>query len=122
MNSPQISSAISQQLQKAREAYLLLANLDNSVKNKILNDLAKSLRENSEEILAENARDMAEAEKMLENGELSESSCKRVLLNEDKIVKVLPLCLILLEKYSRLPVLMKGLSFSVFHVRLVLYW
>jgi glutamate-5-semialdehyde dehydrogenase len=99
MNSPQISSAISQQLQKAREAYLLLANLDNSVKNKILNDLAKSLRENSEEILAENARDMAEAEKMLENGELSESSCKRVLLNEDKIEQMAKNC----ESVAALP-------------------
>ena len=47
MNSPQISSEIRLQVQKAREASLFLANLDNSAKNKILHDLAKSLRENS---------------------------------------------------------------------------
>ena len=99
MNSIQISSAISQQVQKAREAFLVLANLDNSAKNKILNDLAKSLRENSVEILAENSRDMIEAEKMLENGELSESTCKRVLLNEDKIEQMAKNC----ESVAALP-------------------
>ena len=51
MNSPIISSAISHQVKKAREASLVLANLDNSAKNKILNDLAGSLRENFVEIL-----------------------------------------------------------------------
>ena len=99
MNSPQISSAISQQVQKAREASLVLANLDNSAKNKILNDLAKSLRENSARILAENSRDMVESEKMLESGELSESACKRVLLNEDKIEQMAKNC----ESVAALP-------------------
>ena len=99
MNSPNISSAISQQLQKAREASLVVANLDNSAKNKILNDLAKSLRENSVRILAENSRDMAEAEKMLESGELTESACKRVLLNEDKIEQMAKNC----ESVAALP-------------------
>ena len=99
MNSPQISSAISQQVQKAREASLVLANLDNSAKNKILNDLAKSLRENSARILAENSRDMVEAGKMLESGELSESACKRVLLNEDKIEQMAKNC----ESVAALP-------------------
>ena len=99
MNSPNISSAISQQLQKAREASLVVANLDNSAKNKILNDLAKSLRENSVRILAENSRDMAEAEKMLESGELTESACKRVLLNEDKIEQMAKNC----ESVASLP-------------------
>ena len=80
MNSPQISSEIRLQVQKAREASLFLANLDNSAKNKILHDLAKSLRENSAEILAENSRDMAEAEKMQERktDESSSSAYRKI--------------------------------------------
>ena len=99
MNSPQISSEIRLQVQKAREASLFLANLDNSAKNKILHDLAKSLRENSAEILVENSRDMAEAEKMQEIGELSDSACKRVLLNEDKLEQMAKNC----ESVAALP-------------------
>ena len=71
MNSPQISSKIKEQVHKAREASLVLANLDNLSKNKILFNLGESLRENYSEILVENSRDMAEAEKMLKSGELS---------------------------------------------------
>jgi glutamate-5-semialdehyde dehydrogenase len=99
MNSPKISSEIRLQVQKAREASLFLANLDNSAKNKILHDLAKSLRENSAEILAENSRDMAEAEKLQEIGELSDSACKRVLLNEDKLEQMAKNC----ESVAALP-------------------
>jgi gamma-glutamyl phosphate reductase len=47
-------------VKQAREASLVLANLDNSYKNKILHKLAEALRENSVVILAENARDMTE--------------------------------------------------------------
>ena len=99
MNSPQISSAIRQQVQQAREASLVLANLDNSAKNNILHDLAKSLRENSAEILAENSKDMAEAEKMLKSGELTDSACKRVLLNQNKIEQMAKNC----ESVAALP-------------------
>ena len=92
MKTAQVSDAIRQQVQKAREASLVLANLDNSNKNKILHQLAKNLRENTAEILAENSKDMAEAEKMQAYGELSSSACRRVLLNEDKIEQMAKNC------------------------------
>ena len=99
MKTPQVSAAIRQQILRAREASLVLANLDNLQKNKILHDLAQALRENTAEILAENARDMTEADKMRERGELSSSACKRVLLNEAKIEQMAKNC----ESVSALP-------------------
>ncbi|HIO62077.1 MAG TPA: glutamate-5-semialdehyde dehydrogenase [Deltaproteobacteria bacterium] len=99
MKTPQVSAAIRQQILRAREASLDLANLDNLQKNKILHDLAQALRENTAEILAENARDMTEADKMRERGELSSSACKRVLLNEAKIEQMAKNC----ESVSALP-------------------
>ncbi len=82
-----VSSFLSntQASKQARDAFLVLANLENLHKNNVLHELAQALRENSAAILAENARDMAEAQKMLECGELSASACNRVLLNEEKI-------------------------------------
>ncbi len=99
MKPPQVSSAIRQQVKQAREASLVLANLDNLTKNKILQDLAETLRESKAAILAENAKDMAEAETMLERGELSSSACKRVLLNEAKIEQMARNC----ESVAALP-------------------
>ena len=52
MSSSQVSSAIHQQVKQAREASLVLANLDDSHKNKILYKLAEALRENLVVILA----------------------------------------------------------------------
>jgi len=87
------------QVKQAREAFLVLANLENLHKNNVLHELAQALRENSAEILAENARDMAEAQKMLECGELSASACNRVLLNEEKIEQMAQNC----ESVAALP-------------------
>ena len=92
MSSSQVSSAIHQQVKQAREASLVLANLDNFHKNKILHKLAEALRENSVVILAENARDMAEAGTMLERGKLSVSARNRVLLNQAKIEQMAQNC------------------------------
>ena len=85
MKNSQVSSAIHKQLKQAREAFLVLANLENLHKNNVLYELALVMRENLAKILGENAKDMAEAQKMLECGELSASACNRVLLNEEKI-------------------------------------
>ena len=92
MSSSQVSSAIHQQVKQAREASLVLANLDNFNKNKILHKLAEALRENSVVILAENARDMTEAGTMLERGKLSVSARNRVLLNQAKIEQMAQNC------------------------------
>jgi len=99
MKNSQVSSAIHKQVKQAREAFLVLANLENLHKNNVLHELAQALRENLAEILAENARDMAEAQKMLECGELSTSACNRVLLNEEKIEKMAQNC----ESVAALP-------------------
>ncbi len=99
MKNSQVSSAIQKQVKQAREAFLVLANLENLHKNNVLHELAQALRENSVEILAENARDMAEAQKMLECGELSASACNRVLLNEEKIEQMAQNC----ESVAALP-------------------
>ena len=99
MKNSQVSSAIHKQVKQAREAFLVLANLENLHKNNVLHELAQALRENSAEILGENARDMAEAQKMLECGELSASACNRVLLNEEKIEQMAQNC----ESVAALP-------------------
>ena len=99
MKNSQVSSAIHKQVKQAREAFLVLANLENLHKNNVLHELAQALRENSAEILAENDRDMAEAQKMLECGELSASACNRVLLNEEKIEQMAHNC----ESVAALP-------------------
>jgi len=99
MKNSQVSSAIHKQVKQAREAFLVLANLENLHKNNVLHELAQALRENSAEILAENAMDMAEAQKMLECGELSASACNRVLLNEEKIEQMAQNC----ESVAALP-------------------
>ena len=99
MKNSQVSTAIHRQVKQARDAFLVLANLENLHKNNVLHELAQALRENSAEILAENARDMAEAQKMLECGELSASACNRVLLNEEKIEQMAQNC----ESVAALP-------------------
>ena len=99
MKNSQVSSAIHKQVKQARDAFLVLANLENLHKNNVLHELAQALRENLAEILAENARDMAEAQKMLECGELSASACNRVLLNQEKIEQMAQNC----ESVAALP-------------------
>ena len=51
MKNSQVSSAIQKQVKQAREAFLVLANLENLHKNNVLHELAQVLRENSAEIL-----------------------------------------------------------------------
>ena len=85
MSNITISSELREQVRQAREAYLQLANLGTESKNQVLHAFAKALRTNTSKILEANALDVVEAEKMVQTGELSESACKRVMLNEAKI-------------------------------------
>ena len=85
MSNITISSELREQVRQAREAYLQLANLGTESKNQVLHAFAKALRANTSKILEANALDVVEAEKMVQSGELSESACKRVMLNEAKI-------------------------------------
>ena len=58
MGELNVSQSMLQHVKQARDASLTMANIDTSQKNKILHDLAEALRENSDEILVENAKDM----------------------------------------------------------------
>ena len=81
MSNITISSELREQVRQAREAYLQLANLGTESKNQVLHAFAKVLRANTSKILEANVLDVVEAEKMAQSGELSESACKRVMLN-----------------------------------------
>ena len=100
MGEINVSQSMQQHVKQARDASLAMANIDTSQKNKILHDLAQTLRENSNEILVENAKDMTIANKMLERGELTYSACKRVMLNQVKIDQMAQNC----ESVATLPV------------------
>ena len=92
MGELNVSQSMLQHVKQARDASLAMANIDTSQKNKILHDLAETLRENSDGILAENAKDMTVANKMLEKGELTGSACRRVMLNQVKIDQMAQNC------------------------------
>ena len=99
MGELNVSHSMQQHVKQARDASLAMANIDTSQKNKILHDLAEILRENSDGILVENAKDMTIANKMLEIGELTDSACKRVMLNQVKIDQMAQNC----ESVAALP-------------------
>ncbi|MBG55865.1 MAG: glutamate-5-semialdehyde dehydrogenase [Deltaproteobacteria bacterium] len=99
MDNINISQSMQQYVKQARDASLALANIDNSDKNRILHEMAETLRSNSDEILVENKKDMNIANKMLERGELSHSACNRVILNQIKIDQMAQNC----ESVAALP-------------------
>ena len=76
-----IPEKIEQSAAKAQEASLQIANLSEEIRNSALENIENTLQDRKEEILAQNAIDVAEAEK---NG-ISEALLKRLILNEDKL-------------------------------------
>tara|TARA_B100000945_G_scaffold187229_1_gene150223 strand:- start:100 stop:1431 length:1332 start_codon:yes stop_codon:yes gene_type:complete len=99
MDNINISQSMQQYVKQARDASLALANIDNSDKNRILHEMAETLRSNSDKILVENNKDINIANKMLERGELSDSACNRVILNQIKIDQMAQNC----ESVAALP-------------------
>lgn len=73
-------------IKKARIASLKLAKLDTKAKNDALDAMAKALKNNVNKILEANAADIANAEKMVAEGELSNALVKRLKLDEEKIL------------------------------------
>jgi len=69
----------------AKEAFIKLSNANTSDKNETLLLMAKALNRNRKKILEANALDMAEAKKLLEKGELTESLVKRLEVTDSKI-------------------------------------
>ena len=99
MSKLNVSQSMQQHVKQARDASLEMANIKTTLKNKILHDLAETLRANSDVILVENTKDMNIANKMLESGELTHSACKRVMLNQVKIDQMAQNC----ESVATLP-------------------
>lgn len=69
----------------AKEASLKLANLSSDIKNSALENVANSLEINRDKIMAANKQDLADAENMVKNGELSQSVFNRLKLDENKM-------------------------------------
>ncbi|MEM1689516.1 MAG: glutamate-5-semialdehyde dehydrogenase [Candidatus Hadarchaeales archaeon] len=73
---------------KAREASLRLPNLSKDDRNRILLAIAKEIETQKARVLEENAKDIREAETMLERGEITKPVLQRLKLNEEKIADI----------------------------------
>lgn len=69
----------------AKEASLKLATLPTEIKNKALEAIANSLEANKQRLFEANAKDLVEAQKMVEAGELSQAVFNRLKLDESKM-------------------------------------
>ncbi|MBF0288308.1 MAG: glutamate-5-semialdehyde dehydrogenase [SAR324 cluster bacterium] len=74
-----------EQTKAARGASIQLANLQTEQKNKVLYTVANHLRQSVKKILQANQKDQEAAQMMVDQGKLSSSAYKRLLLNEEKI-------------------------------------
>ena len=70
---------------QAKQASNKLATIDNKTKNKVLLAIRNALIANQEKILEENAKDLENAVKLLENNEIKASVYNRLKLDEDKL-------------------------------------
>ena len=69
----------------AKDAFIKLSNAKTKDKDSALLNMAKSLDKNRKKILEANKLDIAEAKKLLEKGELTESLVKRLEVTDSKI-------------------------------------
>lgn len=74
---------------KAREAGRLLAELSDGKRNVALEAIADTIAGQAESILDANRKDLAAAETLVAQGELSGAAAKRLLLDEAKLAKVI---------------------------------
>ena len=70
---------------QAKTASLQLANLSTELKNSALEVIAIEIEKNQKKIFEANAKDLKEAQKMVENKELSQAVFNRLELNENKM-------------------------------------
>jgi glutamate-5-semialdehyde dehydrogenase len=84
---PSADTSIYVDLKAARDAGQALAGAPANVRDEILRDLAHRLADpqKQREVLAANARDLALAQEMLFNGELTQSKLDRLRLDESKL-------------------------------------
>lgn len=71
--------------QNAKLSSFTLASLSTLTKNQALQNIAKKLDENKIEILKENAKDLEDAKKLLESGEINQSTFNRLKLDDNKM-------------------------------------
>jgi glutamate-5-semialdehyde dehydrogenase len=69
----------------ARNASLKLTTVDVGTRNKALMKIASEITTNRKELLEENAKDLAEVERLFRKGEVSKAFAQRLRLNSDKI-------------------------------------
>ncbi len=71
--------------QAAKRASLEIADLDEKVKNKALLRVARGLEEGKEELFEANRLDLESAKKLVEEGEISQSTFNRLKFDENKL-------------------------------------
>lgn len=69
----------------AKTAFIDLMNLDSETKNKALENIAENIEKNKVEIFSANEKDLIEAKKLVEAGEINEATFNRLKLNEAKL-------------------------------------
>ena len=69
----------------AKVASVILAGLASSLKDRVLEEVANNLEENSEAIFEANKKDLEKAQELVDSGKLSKSVYKRLKLDENKL-------------------------------------
>ena len=69
----------------AKKAALEIADISGDLKNKALLNIADALEKNKEKIFEANKKDLSNAEKLVETGELSKSTFNRLKLDQNKM-------------------------------------
>lgn len=69
----------------AKQASLKIAELNTEIKNSALNKIANFFEAHKTEIFEANKRDLEEAEKLVENGEITKATFNRLKLDENKM-------------------------------------
>lgn len=69
----------------AKEASLKIADLSTEIKNKALIQIADEIEAHKNEIFEANKKDLTDAEKLVQNGELSKSTFNRLKLDDNKM-------------------------------------
>jgi glutamate-5-semialdehyde dehydrogenase len=72
-------------VQNAKLASYTLSSLSSTVKDKALKSIADLLEQNKQLLLSETEKDLIEAQKLLEQGEITQSAYNRLKLDENKI-------------------------------------
>lgn len=69
----------------AKKAAFEIADISGDLKNKALLNIADALEKNKEKIFEANKKDLSDAEKLVETGELSKSTFNRLKLDQNKM-------------------------------------